>query len=183
LPPHSIYPPAPSLEAPLTAGEYFAGKTAKPKLVDLESGSVTENKTPITAVPLAAAAPSPIDTTSHTREPPSKSQTAPPALASPQVSSPAPPAEEQIVEPSRTAKELEIEQVDEDEEESSEPAIQHGIVRAEEAANTESADAKEVRSARCTGWGDHIADKSLATQKKRPSSSNCAKNLLFSGNS
>jgi len=146
---NSIFPPAPSLEAPLTAAEYFAGKTAKPKLVDLESGSVSDNKTPITTAPVSAAAPSPIDTTSvHTREPPSKSQTAPPALASPQVASQPPSAAEEIVEASPTAKDLELDQVDDGDESSSEPALERGIVRAEEVGSgvgADSADAKEVR--------------------------------------
>ncbi|KAF8315401.1 DUF1900-domain-containing protein [Clavulina sp. PMI_390] len=36
-----IFPPAPSLEPALSATEYFAGKTAQPNLVDLDSGVIT----------------------------------------------------------------------------------------------------------------------------------------------
>lgn len=45
-----IYPPAPSAEPALSASEFFAGKTAAPKLVSLENGSITTGSTP-SAVP------------------------------------------------------------------------------------------------------------------------------------
>lgn len=42
-----IYPPALSSEPALTAGEFFSGKTAPPKLVSLESGAVSSSQTPV----------------------------------------------------------------------------------------------------------------------------------------
>ncbi|KAI8985629.1 microtubule binding protein [Trametes punicea] len=73
-----IYPPAPSAEPALTAAEFFSGKTAPPKLVSLEDGSITTGSTPI-SVP-SAPAPTPTKTTSAP----------PPAPASAPAPAPAP---------------------------------------------------------------------------------------------
>ncbi|OSC96677.1 microtubule binding protein [Trametes coccinea BRFM310] len=58
-----IYPPAPSAEPALSAAEFFSGKTAPPKLVSLEDGSITTASTPI-SVPTPAPAPAPTKLTS-----------------------------------------------------------------------------------------------------------------------
>ncbi|KZT68697.1 DUF1900-domain-containing protein [Daedalea quercina L-15889] len=56
-----IYPPAPSSEPALTAGEFFSGKAAPPNLVSLDSGAITTGAPP-SAVPAptrSASAPAP----------------------------------------------------------------------------------------------------------------------------
>ncbi|OBZ74065.1 Coronin-like protein crn1 [Grifola frondosa] len=58
-----IFPPAPSIEPALTAAEYFSGKTAAPKLVSLEDGSVFSGSAH-SAAPTPQAAPAPTRTTS-----------------------------------------------------------------------------------------------------------------------
>lgn len=57
-----IYPPALSAEPAMTAGEFFSGKTAPPKLVSLESGAISASETPYT--PISAPAPAISKTTS-----------------------------------------------------------------------------------------------------------------------
>ncbi|KAI0364577.1 microtubule binding protein [Pilatotrama ljubarskyi] len=59
-----IYPPAPSAEPALSASEFFAGKTAPPKLVSLEDGSISSGATPLSIPSTPAAAPAPTKTTS-----------------------------------------------------------------------------------------------------------------------
>ncbi|CAE6449595.1 unnamed protein product [Rhizoctonia solani] len=72
-----IFPPAPSSEAALTAGEWFSGKTAPPNLVDLDTGAVSAAPAPAPATfapqptpvatappPVAAPAPRPVEPTS-----------------------------------------------------------------------------------------------------------------------
>ncbi|KAI0820244.1 microtubule binding protein [Trametes gibbosa] len=56
-----IYPPAPSAEPALTAAEFFAGKTAPPKLVSLEDGSISAGAAPL---PAFTSTPAPTKTTS-----------------------------------------------------------------------------------------------------------------------
>lgn len=57
-----IFPLAPSAEPALTAGEFFSGKTAPPKLVSLENGAISYGAPP--SAPPPAAAPTPTRTTS-----------------------------------------------------------------------------------------------------------------------
>ncbi|KAH9832465.1 microtubule binding protein [Rhodofomes roseus] len=49
-----IYPPAPSSEPALTAGEFFSGKTTPPNLVSLDTGAITAGAPP-SAVPVPSA--------------------------------------------------------------------------------------------------------------------------------
>lgn len=49
-----IFPPAPSAEPALTAGEFFSGKTARPKLVDLDTGAVSSAPPTAGSSPFAA---------------------------------------------------------------------------------------------------------------------------------
>ncbi|KAK7685785.1 hypothetical protein QCA50_011131 [Cerrena zonata] len=92
-----IYPLAPSSEPALTAGEYFSGKTAPPKLVSLENGAIstgpvssplptTPAPTKIASAPAPAPAPAPTPIVpppiAQTRSEPS------PAVASPVVRAP-----------------------------------------------------------------------------------------------
>lgn len=75
-----IYPPAISAEPALTAGEFFSGKTAPPKLVSLESGAISSSDTPFTPVAPAVSAPllSQTVSSSSTYAPPaSKTSSAP----------------------------------------------------------------------------------------------------------
>ena len=46
-----IYPPAPSDEHALTAAEFFSGRTAQPKLVDLNSGEITSSFAAVSTPP------------------------------------------------------------------------------------------------------------------------------------
>ncbi|KAH9852004.1 microtubule binding protein [Lenzites betulinus] len=57
-----IYPPAPSAEPALTAAEFFAGKTAPPKLVSLEDGSISTGAAPLPAFAVTPATPAPTKT-------------------------------------------------------------------------------------------------------------------------
>ncbi|KZV66962.1 microtubule binding protein [Peniophora sp. CONT] len=57
-----IFPPAPSSEYSLTAGEFFTGKTAPPRLVNLETGSVTAGAPSNISIPPPAAVPTPTRT-------------------------------------------------------------------------------------------------------------------------
>ncbi|KAJ8468314.1 hypothetical protein ONZ51_g9720 [Trametes cubensis] len=61
-----IYPPAPSAEPALSAAEFFSGKTAPPKLVSLEDGSITTGSAPLSipTTPAPAASSAPTKTTS-----------------------------------------------------------------------------------------------------------------------
>lgn len=60
-----IFPPAPSSEASLTAGEFFSGKTAAPKLVSLDTGAIVTGAAPSAIpTPAPAATPAPTRTTS-----------------------------------------------------------------------------------------------------------------------
>ncbi|KAF5364458.1 hypothetical protein D9758_010699 [Tetrapyrgos nigripes] len=83
-----IFPPAPSIEPSLSANEFFAGKTAPRKLVDLSSGSTftgaasTPTPTFTAPAPTPAAAPTPTSTSSaHTHEPSAASIPAPAPIA------------------------------------------------------------------------------------------------------
>ena len=60
-----IYPPAPSAEPALTAAEFFAGKTAPPKLVSLEDGAISSGTAPLSLPPQQqqVAAPPPVTKT------------------------------------------------------------------------------------------------------------------------
>ncbi|GBE89403.1 Coronin-like protein [Sparassis crispa] len=61
-----IYPPVPSSEPALSPSEFFAGKTASPKLVSLENGSISFGAPPSTlpSAPPPHAAPAPTRSTS-----------------------------------------------------------------------------------------------------------------------
>ncbi|KDQ06625.1 hypothetical protein BOTBODRAFT_181389 [Botryobasidium botryosum FD-172 SS1] len=78
-----IFPPAPSAEPSLTASEFFNGKVAQPKLIDLDTGfisSATSAAPPVTPSPAPASAPaSAPPATPRTASMP-KSYTAPAAL-------------------------------------------------------------------------------------------------------
>jgi len=89
-----IFPPAPSAEPALSAGEFFSGKTAAPKLVNLDTGAISAGATPApvptrtSSVPASApaAAPAPAPAPVKTASLPTPT----PAPASPPVSIPAP---------------------------------------------------------------------------------------------
>jgi coronin-1B/1C/6 len=65
----SIFPPAYSSEPALSASDFFSGKSAQPKLIDLETKAISTSSAPIASTPTAAKS-SPV-------EAPSKSQSAP----------------------------------------------------------------------------------------------------------
>lgn len=71
-----IYPPAPSDEPALTAAEFFSGKNAQPKLVDLDSGEITSSSA-------AVVAPPPPFATHGTTTAPTRTYTAPAPVAAP----------------------------------------------------------------------------------------------------
>ncbi|EMD39400.1 hypothetical protein CERSUDRAFT_113035 [Gelatoporia subvermispora B] len=74
-----IYPPAPSSEPALSAGEFFAGKTAPAKLVSLENGAISDAPKS-TPAPAPQSAPAPTRTASAPESTPA-SAPAPAALA------------------------------------------------------------------------------------------------------
>ena len=67
----SIFPPAYSAEPALSASDFFSGKSAQPKLIDLETKAISSSSAPVAAAPAAAAKSSP------TESAPTKSQSAP----------------------------------------------------------------------------------------------------------
>lgn len=127
----SIFPPANSIEPALSASDFFAGKTARPKVIDLETRAVSTSEGPIPSAPSGtatpAAAPSlppsetaksksaPADYAPPTKEEPKPAakQLEPEPVPAP-VPSPAPAPVER--EPDVQAKSLEIEQPESDDE-------------------------------------------------------------------
>lgn len=69
----SIFPPAYSSEPALSASDFFSGKSAQPKLIDLETKAISTSSATIAAAPAAAAAAK----ASPTESAPTKSQSAP----------------------------------------------------------------------------------------------------------
>lgn len=53
--PDSIFPPAPSMEAALTADEWFSGKTSPPKVIDLKTKAITSHNGPRSSSPPASS--------------------------------------------------------------------------------------------------------------------------------
>lgn len=129
----SIFPPAPSSEPALTAAEWLGGKNARPKMIDLETNSISSSSAPIPAAPTkSASTPAPAPAAPAATPAPTRSETAPaksePAPASsttapssagetkpltpPKAESPTPArAPEQASE--QSAKDLEIQQPEE----------------------------------------------------------------------
>ncbi|KAF8327771.1 microtubule binding protein [Cantharellus anzutake] len=66
-----IFPPAASDEPALTAAQFFSGKTAQPKLVDLNSGEITSSSAAVATTPSPFSAP-----TQGTPNPPTRTYTA-----------------------------------------------------------------------------------------------------------
>lgn len=131
-----IFPPANSDEPALSAGDWFGGKTARPNMVDLETRSVSANKTPISTPTPKASAPvaksatstaaaSPAPASPVIKEEPKKEQTPPKEEEPKAESKPTPKVEE---EPK--AKDLEIEQSDDSEDEATVSAAVGGGVAA-----------------------------------------------------
>ncbi|TCD71671.1 Coronin-like protein crn1 [Steccherinum ochraceum] len=79
-----IYPPAPSAEPAMTAGEFFSGKNAPGKYVSLENGSVF---TGAASAPVPAAAPAPTPAPTRTASAPAASP-APTPVPQPEILSP-----------------------------------------------------------------------------------------------
>jgi coronin-1B/1C/6 len=91
-----IFPPAMSLEPALQASEFFAGKTAPPKIVDLQTGMVSSASTPITTpssqVPpptKSFSAPAPEPVAAPVASPPVRKPSEPTPTFSPKVETPA----------------------------------------------------------------------------------------------
>ncbi|WWC67163.1 uncharacterized protein I206_101070 [Kwoniella pini CBS 10737] len=112
-----IFPPATSIEPAQTASEYFGGKTARAKVIDLETRATSTNSAPVPesvkSAPASAPAPAPVapSTPSPAPEPiKEETKTAP---------APTPASTKQEIDsvPEVTAKGLEIEQPDESEDE------------------------------------------------------------------
>ncbi|WWD22902.1 hypothetical protein CI109_107397 [Kwoniella shandongensis] len=130
-----IFPPATSIEPALTASEFFDGKTARPKLVDLETRAITTSSAPIPAAQhaepsksksapagyTAPSAPTPAPAPAATPSPP-------PAVKEEPKPTPAAVAKELDSVPEVTAKALEIEQPDSEDEK--EPAAAASPVKA-----------------------------------------------------
>ncbi|WWC85478.1 uncharacterized protein L201_000342 [Kwoniella dendrophila CBS 6074] len=121
-----IFPPANSIESAQTAADYFDGKSARPKVVDLETRATSTNTAPIpepvksAPAPTPAAAPAPIASSptpaaSSTPTPPAPEPVKEEAKTAP-APTPASTAKEIDSVPEVTAKGLEIEQPDSDDE-------------------------------------------------------------------
>ncbi|WVQ76929.1 hypothetical protein IAR50_006608 [Cryptococcus sp. DSM 104548] len=80
-----IYPEANSIEAAQTAADFFAGKTSRPKVVDLETGGTTVNDAPI-PTPTSASTPARAESPAVKEEP--KLTPTPPAPAPAPVPAP-----------------------------------------------------------------------------------------------
>lgn len=121
----SIFPPANSDEAALSASEWLGGKDARPKIVDLETRAVSSSNTPIAAPPKAdgsaarafeSSAPSTparkMTEPESTPQPVSRSAEAPsaPAASTPVAAAPTPSSALEASDP------VEIEQPDSDDE-------------------------------------------------------------------
>jgi len=94
-----IYPPAPSSEPALTAGEFFSGKQAPPKLVSLENGAVSNASPTSNYSAPAVAIPSNLTRSSSTSEA-TPTQGTPKSFFPPQVSLATP--EEEVDPPAQT---------------------------------------------------------------------------------
>ncbi|GMK54204.1 hypothetical protein CspeluHIS016_0107900 [Cutaneotrichosporon spelunceum] len=121
-----IFPPANSAEPALKADEWFAGKNARPNVIDLETRVTSANKAPLsTPKPTAPSTPkqsSPKpEKQSKLREevkplPKEEPKPAPKAVTPPKAATP-PPKEEPKKEPDVKTRDLEIEQPDSSEDE------------------------------------------------------------------
>jgi coronin-1B/1C/6 len=113
----SIFPPANSIEPALTSSEWLSGKTANPKLVDLETQAITTSSTPISAPPKPHHAPE-------------KSQSAPPSYQAPkEVKNEPKLAAVTEPEPEPEAGGMEIEQKDEESEEEAVPEPKKEVIQ------------------------------------------------------
>ncbi|KAM5541296.1 hypothetical protein V8D89_004850 [Ganoderma adspersum] len=88
-----IFPPAPSAEPALSAAEFFSGKTAAPKLVSLEDGSISAGSAPISV-------PTPAPTRTTSAPPPVAAPAPAPVVREEPVPSPVTPAPR--IEPTRS---------------------------------------------------------------------------------
>jgi len=99
-----IFPPAPSSEPAMSAAEFFSGKTAAPKLVNLENGSTSSSS--YSAPSLPTPTPAPTKTASAPTPTPAPVPVSPPSPVTTKASSPvatkAPEPQLAAVTPSRT---------------------------------------------------------------------------------
>lgn len=124
-----IFPPANSIEPALTAAEWLGGKTTRPNVVDLETMASSANSAPITPFPRSAAA-TPAAAPSPVPSAPATPKEAPAPKAEPKVEpkaelKPEPvstPVAAPTPEPTVEAKNLEIEQPEEESEDEVAPA-------------------------------------------------------------
>ncbi|KAI0737283.1 microtubule binding protein [Daedaleopsis nitida] len=85
-----IYPPAPSAEPALSAAEFFSGKTAPPKLVSLDDGSIFAAAANPISVPSPAPASAPTPTRTSTAPTPAPAAPAAPIIVVREEPAPAP---------------------------------------------------------------------------------------------
>ncbi|ORY30791.1 hypothetical protein BCR39DRAFT_528339 [Naematelia encephala] len=119
-----IFPPANSIEPALTSSEWFGGKTARPKLIDLETHAVSTSDAPIPATPTPAPPkpkeePKPVPKEEPKEEPKSIPKEEPKPEPVPELREtpiPSPPAVIKELEPLASAEGLEIEQPDSEDE-------------------------------------------------------------------
>lgn len=120
---NSIFPPANSIEPALTASQYFSGKTARPKVIDLETHTISSYSAPVPAAPVAEARGSEPPEPNHEtrREEPTKSKSAPTPFITPAATMLIIPEAEKVVEPEpepvQEAKSLEIQQPESEDDE------------------------------------------------------------------
>ncbi|ODN75592.1 hypothetical protein L202_06711 [Cryptococcus amylolentus CBS 6039] len=101
-----IYPEANSIEAAQSAADFFAGKTSRPKVVDLETGGTTANTAPI-PTPTSASTPARAASPVPKKEEPKSTPTPPtPAPAATPAPAPAPVKEESKPTPVEVKKQI-----------------------------------------------------------------------------
>ncbi|WVQ64461.1 uncharacterized protein L199_002628 [Kwoniella botswanensis] len=120
-----IFPPANSIEPAQTAADYFSGKTARPKVIDLETRATSTNTAPVPEPVKSALAPTPAPVPAATPTPP---PSAPEPVKEETKTAPAPTPASTKKEidsvPEVTAKGLEIEQPDKEDEKVEEEKVE-----------------------------------------------------------
>ncbi|KAK1921449.1 microtubule binding protein [Papiliotrema laurentii] len=167
-----IFPPANSIEPALSSSDWFGGKDARPKVVDLETRSVSSSSAPIPAAPTKSAstpAPAPAASTPtpvRSETAPTKSEPAPASLTTaPSTATEtkplAPPSP--VAEPK--AKDLEIQQPESDDEPEPAPS---SAPEAPKSANVSIVSTPAPNGSSVTAPKDHLLIKRLSDKATLP---------------
>ncbi|OCF30801.1 deoxyuridine 5'-triphosphate nucleotidohydrolase [Kwoniella heveanensis CBS 569] len=170
-----IFPPANSIEPAQTAADFFAGKTTRPKLVDLETRATSSNSAPIPSSTIATPKPS-TPAPEPTYTPPTASTPSPaPELVKEEFKStpaasavPASVRKEIDSVPEVTAKGLEIEQPDSEDEQPSKVAEPVEVVQENLANLTVKDNLKSESNGSVTAPSDTLLIKRLSSSATIP---------------